>query len=301
MEVPDKTLLINIIREASHPLDPIPTPLAPRVGPLKDIRGVVFDVYGTLIISGAGDISLASDQKHDQPFLEAIRQSGLALEGTSSGLASVFLDLIQRYQELEMEKKPSLKHPEVDIREVWESFLNILLRENRLRGNLIPGRIDAIAVRYEMAVNPVFPMPGLENVLQFLRERQIPAGIISNAQFFTPYLFDALLGKSLKELALDSSISAWSYEEREAKPSTGLYRIAAERWKARYQISPENLLYVGNDMRNDIWPAHKIGFKTALFAGDNRSLRLREEIPECRSLKPDCILTKLEQIMEVLP
>ena len=51
-------------------------------------------------------------------------------------------------------------------------------------------------------------------------------------------------------------------------------------------------------MRNDIAPAAALGFRTALFAGDRRSLRLREE--DALGVTPDAIITSLDQIASVL-
>jgi len=51
-------------------------------------------------------------------------------------------------------------------------------------------------------------------------------------------------------------------------------------------------------MRNDILPAKKIGFNTALFAGDARSLRMREDDPECIRTSPDLVITDLIQLLE---
>jgi putative hydrolase of the HAD superfamily len=63
-------------------------------------------------------------------------------------------------------------------------------------------------------------------------------------------------------------------------------------------ISRTSVLYVGNDMRNDILPATKTGFQTALFAGDRRSLRLREDDPQCKNVVPNLVITDLIQILE---
>ncbi|MGD8667822.1 MAG: hypothetical protein PVI58_17580, partial [Desulfobacterales bacterium] len=62
-------------------------------------------------------------------------------------------------------------------------------------------------------------------------------------------------------------------------------------------IARSSTLVVGNDMLNDIYPAKKMGFQTALFAGDARSLRLRKDDPRCHDLRADLILTDLEQLI----
>jgi putative hydrolase of the HAD superfamily len=63
-------------------------------------------------------------------------------------------------------------------------------------------------------------------------------------------------------------------------------------------LKPAASLYVGNDMLNDIYPAKQLGFQTALFAGDTRSLRLRPDDPRCANLSADLVLTELSQLIE---
>ena len=46
--------------------------------------------------------------------------------------------------------------------------------------------------------------------------------------------------------------------------------------------------------------AGKAGFKTALFAGDMRSLRLRRDDPEVENIKPDFIIDDLAQLLDIL-
>jgi len=66
------------------------------------------------------------------------------------------------------------------------------------------------------------------------------------------------------------------------------------------KIRARQVLYVGNDRINDIWPASRTGFKTALFAGDRRSFRPREEDPRSAGVTEDVLLTSLRQLTEVL-
>jgi putative hydrolase of the HAD superfamily len=53
-------------------------------------------------------------------------------------------------------------------------------------------------------------------------------------------------------------------------------------------------------MLNDIYPAHRSGFQTALFAGDARSLRWRRDDPRCSGLTPDLVVTDLNQVADLL-
>ena len=74
-----------------------------------------------------------------------------------------------------------------------------------------------------------------------------------------------------------------------------LYHAAVQRL-AKMEIMPDEVLYVGNDMLNDIMPAQHVGFKTALFAGDKRSLRWRANDLRVDEIEPEIIVTDLSQI-----
>ena len=49
-------------------------------------------------------------------------------------------------------------------------------------------------------------------------------------------------------------------------------------------------------MLKDVWTAAQAGCRTALFAGDERSLRLRKDDPRTQGLRPDVVLTELVQL-----
>ena len=126
-----------------------------------------------------------------------------------------------------------------------------------------------------------------------MRRQGLVLGLVSNAQFYTPLMFHALLGESLTTLGFDPSACAFSYQMHEAKPSTGIFQRALEALAVQQGIRPAQTLYVGNDMLKDIWPAHRLGCRTVLFAGDRRSLRLREHDERCASVKPDYVINDL--------
>ena len=142
-------------------------------------------------------------------------------------------------------------------------------------------------------------MPYLKQMLHECRELNLLIGIISNAQFFTPCLFDWFLESNLEDLGFEPDITLFSFQFGRAKPSGYLFQLAANRLKQR-GLSAREVLYLGNDMLNDIYPAQKAGFKTALFAGDVRSLRLRKDHTKCKNLSADLVITRLDQLPGLL-
>lgn len=282
--------LVSIVRTHSSPMLPISTGATAHLPRLSGIRGVVFDIYGTLFLSGSGDISLAQSQDREGAMREALSQAGIKLAREHPRVTDVYYEAIRLAQEARREK--GIANPEVEIREIWRTVLAGLA----LTGD--DALVERLAVLCECLTNPVWPMSHLPETLYRLQCAGLALGIVSNAQFYTPLLFEALLGKGPDALGFDADLCVWSYREREGKPSMRLYARLAERL-AEKGITPPEALYVGNDMRNDIWPALETGFRTALFAGDARSLRLREDDPRSGSIRPDAVVTNLEQVVEV--
>lgn len=256
--------LIRIIRRRSHPLRPRPAGVRPHLRRLPGIRAVLFDIYGTLFVSASGDIG--SGNPGDARFADAVRR---------------------RHK---LARARGVDVPEVDVRRIWRSLL----------GPASAPDIERRAVEYECLTNPVWPMPGLRTVIDRLRRRGLVLGIVSNAQFFTPLLFPALAGARLAELGFDPRACAWSWRERRAKPSPRLLGRALAALRRKHGIAPREVLVIGNDLLNDILPAARAGCRTALFAGDQRSLRLRADNPCCRRLRPDVRVTSLTQLHSVL-
>jgi len=181
---------------------------------------------------------------------------------------------------------------------VWREVLAGLGGELRAA----PSSDDALrrlAIEYETRVNPVWPMPAAGQCLRRLAAAGKVLGIVSNAQFFTRELFPALLGATTNELGFAAQRQIYSYEHLRAKPGEFLYQLAVAAYDEA-ELAPQEVLYVGNDMLNDITPAARLGFRTALFAGDARSLRLREDDPRVAGVTPDAILTNLGQLEEII-
>ena len=108
-------------------------------------------------------------------------------------------------------------------------------------------------------------------------------------------MFPACLDRDLESLGFTEELQVYSFAHRTGKPSQRLYEIS-ERRLAQIGIEAGEVLYVGNDRLKDIWPAQAVGFRTALFAGDRRSLRWREDDDRVGEVKPDLVVTGLSQI-----
>lgn len=266
-----------------RPLTPVPAGVAPRLEGMKNFRAMLFDVYGTLLISGSGDIGVSREQSAKADDLQDLLRR-YRIDRTPDGLSAALHGAIE--QEHTEARRRGIDFPEVDIVPVWQAVLGI----DDLR------RLKSFILEYELMVNPVYPMPGLNTLLSTCRARRMPMGLISNAQFYTPHIVEWFLGSSLEKGGFDHRLIFLSYRFGYAKPSMFMFKRAADEL-SRINIPVEAALYVGNDMLNDIRPASSVGFKTALFAGDGRSLRPRESDDRCRGLSPDLIVTDLRQLI----
>lgn len=284
--------LSSFIQTHSRPLTPTPTGLAPHLPRLGGLRAVVFDIYGTLVISASGDIGLTDASQKEEALRDILHELQFPPLPEEPALTTRFVELIQASHEASRIK--GIDHPEVEVRELWTS----LLAEALPATPSTPEQIESLAVAYELATNPVWPMPGAAEILTQLRAAHLPLGIVSNAQFYTPLLFEAFFDADLAGLGFRPSLSFFSYQHGQGKPGLWLYAQLREALAAE-GITPAEVLYVGNDARKDIHAAASLGFRTALFAGDQRSLRLHSDQPDL--LPPDAILTDLRQLQEILP
>jgi len=255
---------------------PLATNLPPKLTHISGIRCICFDLYGTLFQSAAGGISRQPTQHPDianilnEPLdfdFEAAKQSRILAEHT-------------RLKEIGHE------FPEINIVTIWQDLL---------LGNILPKttlQIQQFIRAYQAIQNPTASMPGAAAVLSHLQSMNYQLGIISNAQFYTHDLFQRHLGNHSTQLGFQHEI--YSYQYLHAKPGLFLF----EQFLQQSHLPAEQILYVGNDMLNDIQPATTVGMKTALFAGDKRSLRLRKN--HHLTAEPDAIITELEQIPVLL-
>jgi len=286
-------------------LKPIKTELTPDIKTFKDIKAIIFDIYGTLIISASGDLDKATITVGN--LTKALNQGGFFWSDNNSekdfgeGLLILFQNtIIEHQQKLKQKGHP---YPEVDIIKVWEQCIKVSVKNRWIIKNS-NSSIKILTAVFEILSNPVWPMPGMHTVLQTLKAKNTPIGVVSNAQFYTPIIMNYFANGKLtgieQVIGFDADISVFSYKLSRSKPDTKLFDILAKNLYEKYNFSPHEVLFIGNDMLKDIWAAKQLGFKTALFAGDKRSLRLHENDKRCKGLKPDVIMTELDQLLQII-
>ncbi len=295
--------LHQIFRSRMQPYHGLAPVVEPHLFQLDGIKAVVFDVYGTLVSSGAGDISFVDGSDRQEELDRLMRSNGKpwTVNTDYQDWHREYLAAIQDSHHAS--KLLGVAFPEVDILNIWRA----LFYNWTIKGWIIldPGMdwdkwIPRLAVEFETIINPIAPAPGAFNVLTSLRKAGLKLGIVSNAQFYTPIMLEAISSMTMQELGFEEALSVWSYQEGQAKPEKGLYEKLKQQAGKAFQLEPSQILYIGNDVKKDYLPALSMGFKVALYAGDPVSLRHINCLPdEVEGLQP-LILTRWEQLNQVL-
>jgi putative hydrolase of the HAD superfamily len=215
---------------------------------------VLFDMYGTLLLHRKA-------RGHSPARARAIARLLLRrkVKITPPRLAEL-LDTAIRSAQARM-RATGIDYPEVRIEAIWRGIVTHSLTED----------LRELIVEYELANSPAWPMPGARRLLAALARQGVVLGIVSNAQFYTPLFFDALFGRSLEAAGFSPDLCLYSFQHGEAKPSQRLFGLIANRLRAR-GIRKREVLFIGNDPLNDMVPAARCGFMTALAAIDRRTL-----------------------------
>jgi putative hydrolase of the HAD superfamily len=285
---------------------PTPTLLKPLYKADPAIKACVFDVYGTILISASGDIdeSVISTEN----LKEAMDASGIKIANSLSDPQVVLVEMLASFRKAikyqhEAERSEDKPFPEVNMLKIWEDIIIANRNQNHLVIN------DLLCIKcftfvFEVLSNRIYPMPGMKEVISQLAIKNVPLGIVSNAQFYTPVILNFFMHGTISEVEqvppFDADLTVFSYLHQRSKPDIFLFDLLKRQCRQKYNIFADEILFVGNDMFRDIYPACIAGFKTALFAGDAKSLRLREDKIEVKKIMPDYIITDLHQLLNII-
>ncbi|MCW9709096.1 HAD family hydrolase [Fodinibius salsisoli] len=297
----NRAQLLKRIRDLTHPLSPISINHPQKLQPLQDIQCVAFDFYGTMFISAVGDIGIDEDQqsKSADYFTASLKDCGLTILHEQAGDRgqTLFKDTITAH--ISSAQTDGVDHPEPDVRTVWFEVLQKMQKEQLIAGSVTQGLALRFGIEFEFRINDIWPVPDLKKLLKNLLDDGLQLGIISNSQFYTPIAFEAFLGVSPAEFGFNPDLLVWSYQTGLKKPSEEFYKVF-DRAANKEGLQPEQILYVGNDIRKDIRPAKNLGMRTALYVGDQRSIRHETRELDESDFQPDLIIRDLHQILQCL-
>jgi putative hydrolase of the HAD superfamily len=305
----EKDLLksIKVTLDELEPMVPIETRVKPVLGKI-DVQAVVFDIYGTLLISDSGDVMEA--QFLNENLQRALDRSGIRVRPVDGmhraeilgAILDEFRASISR-QHKKYKESGETPFPEVDIIETWEAVIQYF----HAKGWVEEGKYcncKVLSYTFELLSNKIWPMPGMKKLVKDLEAKEIPLGIVSNAQAYTPvfmnYFLNGVMDNTLEIEPFDPRLTVYSFKEKRAKPDHFLFDLLADALRKHYNITPKNAVYIGNDMLNDIYAAKEVGFQTVLFAGDKRSLRLRKDNSMVKGVSPDFTITELQQLSTMI-
>jgi FMN phosphatase YigB (HAD superfamily) len=128
-------------------------------------------------------------------------------------------------------------------------------------------------------------------------------GLIDDGQSFTFAQLQHELQKVDPGLSLSASLNsdlvALSYRFGIRKPSPSLFAVAAEQYR-NAGIDPGQVLYVSHRLHDDLAVARRAGFRTALFAGDEKVCQVTGEDLHNPDIKPDRLVTELSQVADIV-
>jgi putative hydrolase of the HAD superfamily len=171
----------------------------------------------------------------------------------------------------EQQRTSSEEHPEFDAVGIWQSiieghmtdFTRTLPAEKLEQMPLFLAEMSRGISRRKLRL-----YPDVREVLDVLRERY-PLALVTDAQ--SAYTRGELHKVGLLDY-FDPIIVSGDHGYR--KPDRRLFQFALDGMG----VAAENALYVGNDMRRDIFGAREVGMKTVMFDSDQGT-----------KVHPDCV------------
>ncbi len=116
--------LHRVIRARARPLRPVAAGVEARLRPLPGVRAVAFDVYGTLLISAAGERTSYADPGNGTAALarQAAAAAGITLPDAASGRlqAALGAEIARRRA---ARRSAGVRYPDPDIRGAWRAVL----------------------------------------------------------------------------------------------------------------------------------------------------------------------------------
>jgi hypothetical protein len=284
----------------------------PHLAPMPEVQAVVWNLYGTLLAIGGGDLVF----QHPQPFVMELALDKTVQEfkmwGSMTrkpGQPSEYLAQLytRALDEQKMAPSPGEKNPEIMAEKIWESIIKKLLQKEYQFDAGFFGSLNEysrkVAYFFHASLQGTAALEGAAEALEAVHGSGRVQGLTADGQCFSLVQLKRGLtaqgcATSLEDL-LPVELRALSADYRARKPSDKLFRHVLAGLSKR-GIEPGQVLHVGSRIAQDIVPAKRLGLRTALYAGDKESLQASAEQLKDAATRPDALITELTQITELL-
>lgn len=295
------------------PPEPAAPKATPYLKPLEGIRLVLWDVYGTLLHIADGELLHVHPQEiRMQIALEKTIEEFNMWNSMTRKPGAPWEYMLQLYkhavENLSMAAtKRAGDAPHIGSARVWKQILNKLLQREYRYDVGVFGDLDQytekIAYFFHASLQGCAAMPHVNAALQALSDGGVRQGLLADAQPFTlvQILRATRRQGTLPPLAklFSAETSTLSCLEGIRKPSPSFFKTALEKAE-RLGIAAQQILYIGARLRDDLQIAKQLGLQTALFAGEETSLRASPADMKDPNVKPHRLLTDLQQIRQLL-
>lgn len=290
-----------------------PAKAKPHLKPLTGIRAVVWNVYGTLLRVTDGDLLLHHHQElRMQVALEKTINEFNMWNSMTRRPGAPWEYMLQKYRNVvdEYEMAGNVRSgdfPQVNSGEVWRQLLGMLDKKEYAYDKLFYGDLDELAEKvgyfFQASLQGIEASPKALKALMSISELGITQGLLADTQSFTWVQMVRSLGKqgplpSLNKL-FDSNHLIMSHQLGVRKPSASLFAMCIHQF-AKREIQPEEILYVSNRLQGDLAVAKQWGMKTALYAGDETTLKASPQEIRHPDIRPKRMLTELSQVKKLL-
>jgi FMN phosphatase YigB (HAD superfamily) len=296
--------------QAPQPVSPKATPF---LKPLKGIRAVTWGVYGTLLTISAGRLQfLHPDPLGMEVALEKTIHEFNMWNSMSRKPGAPWEYLLQQYKglvetnQLAASPRPG-EAPEVDAAHIWQVLIERLEKKDFAWDEGFYGDVEGLSEKvawfFHAALQGVRAAPNALVALEHVRRAGLEQGLIGDGQCFTLVQLARALAPQeafsrLARLFSKRSVCL-SFQYGVRQPSATLFEACLAQLEER-GIKPEEVLHVAPRLKEELAPAKKLGFRTALYAGDAASLEATPAEMNDAALRPDRILTDLRQIRQMV-
>lgn len=294
--------------------DPVPVKATPYLAPLSGIRGVVWTLYGTLLNITDGRLLHVHPQEiRMHVALEKTIEEFNLWQSMYRKPGPPWQQLLAQYNRMIEDSRlagssvPGEEN-EVNLVPIWRMILERLKSDYTWdRGSY--GNLDQYAEKvaffFHACLQGVKAYPQALEALQSVAQADIVQGLACNAQPFSlVHLIRGLHAQAQGDAPrlgdlLNRDCLSVSFRVGVKQPSATLMSNSARQFE-RLDITPEHVLFIGSRLKEEIAPAKKAGYWTALYAGDKNSLQASAAEMQDANVRPDRILTNLGQIRQIL-